>query len=108
MDNGEVVAERKKGTQLCVLGDADSLIVNVNCVKPVQKLSKRRLLDVQDLRECAELGEIRYLKAINGQSNPLDCVTKPSHKCVKTRAVLVELLRTGVYKPDLQEKYIDS
>ena len=86
-----------------VLLDTDcySLVVNVKAPKVVRKLSKRRAIDVSDLRECIRLGELQ-VRAIEGLTNPMDACTKALAKTVRTRAILVELLSTGVYTPVLQ------
>jgi len=86
----------------CILDtDCNSLVVNVNAPKVVRKLSKRRAIDVSDLRECVRLGELQ-VRAIEGVTNPMDACTKALSKTVRTRGILVELLSTGVYTPVLQ------
>jgi len=81
--------------------DCNSLVVNIKAPKVVRRLSKRRAIDVSDLRECVRLGELQ-VRAIDGVTNPMDACTKALAKTVRTRALLVDLLSRGVYTPALQ------
>jgi hypothetical protein len=83
--------------------DCYSLVANIKAPKVVRKLSKRRAIDVSDLRECVRLGELA-VRAIEGKTNPMDACTKGLDKTVRTRAIFVDLLSTGVYQPALQGK----
>ena len=81
--------------------DCMSLVANVKAPKVVRRLSKRRAIDVSDMRECVRLGELS-VRAIEGVTNPLDAATKALGKTVATRKILCELLSTGIYEPVLQ------
>jgi len=81
--------------------DCMSLVANVKAPKVVRRLSKRRAIDVSDMRECVRLGELS-VRAIEGVTNPLDAATKALGKTVATRRILCELLSTGIYEPVLQ------
>ena len=87
---------------LRVYTDCNSLTVNVRAPKTVRKLSRRRAVDVADLRECVSLGDIELLESINGPTNPTDCLTKVLAKTHQTRVTLREIFATGHYAPDLQ------
>ena len=81
--------------------DCLSLVANVKAPKVVRRLSKRRAIDVSDLRECVRFGELQ-VRAIEGITNPLDAATKAMGKTIQTRKILVEVLSTGVYRAVLQ------
>jgi hypothetical protein len=91
----------RKHVPVILDSDCHSLIVNVKAPKVVRKLSKRRAIDVSDLRECVRMGELR-VRAIEGVTNPMDACTKALPKTIRTRAILVEMLSSGVYTPVLQ------
>jgi hypothetical protein len=81
--------------------DCMSLVANVKAPKVVRRLSKRRPIDVSDMRECVRLNELS-VRAIEGATNPLDAATKSLDKTTRTRQILCELLSTGIYEPVLQ------
>jgi hypothetical protein len=94
---------QEQRTHVPVLVDTDclSLVANVKAPKVVRRLSKRRAIDVSDMRECVRLGELQ-VRAIQGTTNPMDAATKALEKTVPTRKILVDLLSTGIYEPVLQ------
>jgi len=98
--DGDVQVQR---THVPVLVDTDclSLVANVRAPKVVRRLSKRRAIDVSDMRECVRLGELQ-VRAIQGTTNPMDAATKALEKTAHTRRILVDLLSTGIYEPVLQ------
>ncbi len=100
---GDSVHQARCHVPVVVDTDCYSLVANIKAPKVVRKLSKRRAIDVSDLRECVRLGELA-VRAIDGKTNPMDACTKGLDKTVRTRAIFVDLLSTGVYQPALQGK----
>ena len=66
-------------------------------------INSRRRRDVGDLKECISKGELRPLCHIKGKTNPTDPFTKEftRHGVKDTMERLLELLRTGIYIPDM-------
>ena len=68
-------------------------------------LSKRRVEDLSDLRECIAFNKTR-LHHVDGTSNPTDALTKVFHKCTATRKILREMLESGKWAPQLSDVYL--
>ena len=83
--------------------DCKSLVDRVASMKMDIKLNKRRKMDVGDLQELVETGEMRPLVHIQGLENPADAMThvKGSAKCKRTCLRLTKLMRSGWYEPCL-------
>ena len=78
--------------------DCDNLVKNVENLQCISDLSKRRKIDIADLRELRDRGELRRLVHVAGEFNPTDALTKKPERTVKTTERLIEILSTGYYK----------
>ena len=84
--------------------DSMGLVTNVQGAFDRANVDSRRVEDIGDFRENIALNKLTVMH-INGVTNPVDCLTKPYNKCLKTYSLLKTLLETGKYTPDLSNAY---
>ena len=85
--------------------DSHGLVRKMRNAFNTADLSKRRVEDIADLRECIKFNRLR-IHHINGVTNPADALTKVHAKSTKTRKILRELLETGKWTPDFSNVYL--
>jgi len=79
--------------------DCRDLVDNVEAEVVTKQLTKRRRIDVADLRELRKLGQLRRLLHVDGDYIHPDPLTKYRTLAKRTMGRLVDLLRTSHYDP---------
>jgi hypothetical protein len=79
--------------------DSEATCTRTQATKIDPNMTKRRKLDIADLRECRDLGLIRPLIHISGEWNPTNALTKRLSWNEKTMLRLLEICQTGWYEP---------
>lgn len=92
--------ELMRETPLETHTDADDLVAVVEQLRVKAGMSRRRRLDVADLREMRQRGEMRRLLHVSGQRIHADALTKPRGQTKMTTQRLIDLLRSGWYEPE--------
>ena len=98
------VVEREL-TEVEIYTDSNGVVDKSRSSFTTADLGKRRVEDIQDIRECGQFNSTKFLH-INGISNPSDGLTKCHHRCTKTRVLLRSLFETGTYSPDLSDVFL--
>jgi len=92
-------------TEVEIYTDSNGVVDKSRSSFTTADLGKRRVEDIQDIRECGQFNSTKFLH-INGISNPSDGLTKCHHRCTKTRVLLRSLFETGTYSPDLSDVFL--
>jgi len=79
--------------------DCRDLVDNVESLSMKTTLTKRRRIDVADLKEMRMRGQLRRLLHLSGKHIPTDALTKQKVFTKQTMVRLVELFKTGYYEP---------
>ena len=79
--------------------DAKDLVDNVESLRVKAGFSKRRRIDIADMKELRSQGLLRRLLHVMGDFIHSDPLTKQRTRTRQTMERLVELLRTGYYEP---------
>ena len=92
-------------TDIEIYTDSNGVVDKSRSSFTTADLGKRRVEDIQDIRECGQFNRTKFLH-VNGISNPADGLTKCHHRCIKTRVLLRSLFETGEYVPDLSDVFL--
>ena len=81
--------------------DAKDLVTRVYSLKASLDVSKRRRIDIADIQECIEEGDISRLSHIRGATNPVDIGTKNVSMAKEAYKRYLRMVYDGHYVPDI-------
>jgi hypothetical protein len=85
--------------KVAIDSDANDLVTRVHGLKDKLTISKRRRLDIADIKECIAHGEVDDVRKIRGDVNPIDGFTKKLHQKCAQMVRLMFMLYEGFYDP---------